>query len=376
MGHAPSDGVRIIGTEGEPQDDAMVERSLARTQTYAALAVAILVIATGAVVVIMDRPDDQVERSDWAFEMVQLEQVRTMGLTGEGVRVGIVDTGIDPDHESLEDANIVAWADLVSDRPEPYDDVGHGTAMASIIAGRDPLAGGVNDVELIIVKVVDKTYQFSDSDTLIADGIDFCLDPNGDGDYSDGADIISLSLGGRIDDIDLLVGTRTQDAITQAVGNGILVVAAAGNDRDADDVSLPGRFRDVICVGAVDERGLMAPFSSPGNGSNIQPDPHKKPELVAPGVDIYTAHTGGLYAKGSGTSHATAFTTAVLAAVLSGVPQLLHGGSEGGTSEAVETIKDAIVTSSKPLRDQVRPHDEKAGYGLIQAVELVIVLGY
>ena len=366
--------VRYIGAGEGPTDETVAERSLARTQTYAAITVAILVIAIMAALLAMDRSDDRVERSTWAYEMVQLELVRKMGLTGEGVRVGIIDTGIDADHECLRDAEIVAWSDLVDHRQEPYDDVGHGTAMASIIAGHDPLLGGAEDVELIIVKVVDGSYVFSD--LLIADGIDFCLDPNGDGDYSDGADIISLSLGGRVEDIDLLVGTRTQDAITEAVANGVVVVASAGNDRDATDVSLPGRFSEVICVGAVDEHDLVAPFSSPGNVSILRPDPNRKPEVVAPGVDIYTAHPGDLYAKGSGTSHATAFTTAALAAVLSGVPELLHGGAEGGTATTVAAIKTAIMTSAKPLRDQVEPHDSKAGYGLIQAVELAILLGY
>ena len=71
-----------------------------------------------------------------------------------------------------------------------------------------------------------------------------------------------------------------------------------------------------------------------------------------------------------------AFTTAALAAVLSGVPKLLHGGAEGGTATTVAAIKTALMTSAKPIRDQVEPHDSKAGYGLIQAVELAILLGY
>jgi serine protease AprX len=286
--------------------------------------------------------------------------------------VGIIDTGIDLGHPSLKDVEVVAWSDLVEGRTEPLDDSGHGTAMASIIAGRAPLKGGAEDVQLIVVRVLDGNGDLSDE--LIADGIDFCLDPDKDGDCTDGADIISLSLGGKFDEIDLLVGTKTQAAIDQAINNGVIVVAAAGNDPDAGDVALPGRLPEVISVGAVDRNARTAPFSSAGNDSIPRPDPNRKPEVVAPGVDIVTAHLDGLYAKGSGTSHATAFTTAVLAVALSGAPGLMRNGSMGGNASAAETVKQALMGTCLPLEGQDRPHDAAAGYGLIQAVALALAL--
>ena len=96
-----------------------------------------------------------------------------------------------------------------------------GGVSGSIIAGGSPLAGGATEVELIIVKVLDADHPYSDK--VIADGIDFCLDPDGDGDYSDGVDIISLSLGGEYDDIDELLGTKTETAIAQAISKGVVV---------------------------------------------------------------------------------------------------------------------------------------------------------
>ena len=345
---------------------------MARTQTFAALIVAVLVLATVAIALTLERPDTEVERSTWAYDMVQLEQARAMGLTGEGVRVGIVDTGIDGDHPCLNDVNIVAWLDLVHGKKAPYDDMGHGTAMASIIAGRSPLRGGAPGVELIVVKVLDPDTIFSDE--VLADGIDFCLDPDGDGDYVDGADIISLSLGGDLGNIDILIGTKTQAAITQAVAKGVVVVAAAGNDGTAEDVTQPARSAEVISVGAVDKRGQIAPFSSRGNVSVERPDPDKKPELVAPGVDMVTAHVDGLYAKGSGTSHATAIVTAVLATALSYVPEILADGVRGGNESSVREIKTALMDTARPIDGQATPHDAKAGYGLVQAVDLALEL--
>lgn len=362
---AGEDGPVDEGSQGEGRD---------RTSTLAAVVMAtILLLAIVGVVII--RPDgERIERSTWAYELVQLDQARDLGLTGEGVVVGIVDTGIDSSHPSLKGINIIAWMDFVNGREGPYDDEGHGSSMASIIVGRDPIEGGALGVSLVIAKVVDS--QGASTDTKIADGIDFCIDPDGNGDYSDGADIISLSLGVRMNrPISYYIGSKTQDAVSQAVSHGILVVAAAGNDGPGGKVSMPGGIHNVICVGAVDSRTQVAPFSSKGDLENLRRNPNKKPEVVAPGVDIVTAFPGEKYAVGSGTSQATAFVSAILAVALSANPQLLHNGDEGGTYTTVETVKTALMDSSTPLDGQVLPHDIYAGYGLAQAVDLARELG-
>jgi subtilisin family serine protease len=364
-----------VTEEGDLEEqvlEKLEDKPLPRSVAYAFLVAIILIIAAYSVAILLEDGSDDVERSTWAYEMVQLDLLRGQGLTGEGVRVGILDTGLDPTHPILEGVRVVAWTDLVKGKGSPYDNEGHGTAMAGIIAGRAPLRGGALGVDLIIAKVIDKNHALTDD--VIADGIDFCLDPNGDGDYEDGADIISLSLGGRFDELQVLIGTKTQNAIAQAVANGVVIVAAAGND-GGDDVMMPGRIKEVISVGALDANGQLAPFSTMGNASIERPDPHKKPEVVAPGVDIVTAHPGDSYARGSGTSHATAFTTAVLAAALSGHPDLLHNGDMGGNQSAVETVKDALMVSSQALEWQQLPHDPGAGYGLVQADDLHEELG-
>ncbi len=352
-----------------------MEGRLVRTQTFAAVIVVILVLATVAIALSLDKPETDIDRSTWAFEMVQLEQAKRMGLTGEGVRVGVLDTGVDMDHPSMKGVNLVAWKDLinlVNPEPKPYDDLGHGTAMASIIAGHSPLRGGAPDVELVVAKVIGKNTPFND--TTIAEGIDFCMDPNEDDSTDDRADIISMSLGGELESIDQIIGFKTQAAITRAVSLGTVVVAAAGNDGASEDVSYPSRLPDVISVGAVDERGQMAPFSSRGNDTVVRPDPNKKPEVVAPGVDIVTAHKDGVYAKGSGTSHATAMVSGVLAVALSHNRDLLRDGARGGNESSVIHIKNTLMETAKPVEGQATPHDPKAGYGLAQAVDLALAL--
>ncbi len=332
------------------------------------IAIAIVIIVLGVIIwqVWFTAPD----RSEWAYEMTQLNEANDAGYHGQGITVGVVDTGINADHKVFRDADIVKWKDFVNGRSEPYDDQGHGTAMTSLIAAQTVIPGGATKVDLIIAKVLNSEGVSTDS--KVAKGIWFCIDPNSDGNYRDGADVISLSLGGRTSYLDLIIGTESQAAINEALDNGILVVAAAGNDGESDDgeVANPGRIRNVICVGAVDEDGRVAPFSS--RGRNIfDRHPHNKPEVVAPGVDLATAHFEGGYAFGSGTSQATAMMAACLAVVLSALPQLAHDGAAGGDLATVVFIKQAIMDSSKPISGADRPHDNWAGYGLVQVMDLI-----
>jgi serine protease AprX len=362
--------------EPEPHDDEEMEPvrkdhdgGTSGSNPYlkvAAVAIALLVVSVVIWQVWFTAPD----RSDWAYDMTQLNEANDAGYDGQGITVGVVDTGIDPDHRVFKDADIVKWKDFVAGRSEPYDDQGHGTAMTSIIAAQTAIQGGATRVDLIIAKVLDGDGV--STDRLVANGVWFCIDPNGDGDYKDGADVISMSLGGRTSYLNLIIGSESQAAINEAVDNGIVVIAAAGNDGEADDgeVSSPGRLRNVICVGAVDEDGTIATFSSRGRNI-LDRHPHNKPEVVAPGVDIVTAHYQGGYAIGSGTSQATAFMAACVAVALSAVPHLAHNGAQGGDLTTVIRIKQAIMDSSAPLAGAERPHDNYGGYGLVQTMDLI-----
>lgn len=336
-----------------------------------AVAVVVVVLVLGVIVwqVWYSAPD----RSDWAYDMVQLNHANDAGYEGQGITVGIVDTGINADHRVFKGLDIVKWKDFVNGQSDPYDDQGHGTAMTSLIAAQTAIPGGAPKVHLIIAKALDSSG--SSTDARVAKGIWFCIDPNGDGDYRDGADVISLSLGGKTNYIDLLIGTASESAINEALDHGILVVAAAGNDGQADDgeVANPGRIPYVICVGAVDKDGNVAPFSSKGRNI-LDRSPNNKPEAVAPGVDLVTASADGKYEMGSGTSQATAMMTACMAVVLSAHPALAHDGTRGGDLDAVVTIKQAIVDNSKPVAGAARPHDDWAGYGVVQTMGLIDAL--
>ena len=357
-----------IEPEEAPRLDRAAQRERDRRKALLiTLAVVIVVTIVFIWVVYFPGPN----RSEWAYKMTQLNAANDMGYTGEGVRVAVVDTGINADHEVFKGVDIVLWKDFVNGRSKPYDDQGHGTAMASIIAGQSKLRGGAPDVQLIIVKVLNKDGVSSDS--RVAEGIEYCIDPNNDGDHSDGADVISLSLGGRTSYLGVIIGTESQAAIHRAADLGVFVVAAAGNDGGPDDdgdVASPGWFRDVICVGAVDEDGRIADFSSTGRNI-LKQDPNRKPEVVAPGVDIVSADHEGGYKYGSGTSQATAFMAACIAVTLEAHPELAREGRLGGNEDVIYVVKAGIFNTSKKMSGQKTPHDNKYGYGLVQTVDLI-----
>lgn len=318
----------------------------------------------------------EVENPTWAYEMTQIYDLNSMGYSGEGVVVAIIDSGIDMNHPELKNARIIAWKDLINGLTTPYDDEGHGTAVAGVLCADGRLQGGAKNVSLIVVKAIDEYGSGKDSD--VAEAVRFALDPNGDGDYRDGADIISLSLGGgRIP----ILGTKTEKAVKEAISWGTFVVAAADNDGEDDDgdVASPGSVKGVIAVGAISENGTIASFSSMGdNDGNIIPpraprfDPNKKPEVVSPGVNISVLALNGEYSVESGTSISTAFVTCVLALILQAEPQYQMEYNDGETT--IYLLKEKIMETAMKLDGQEIPHDDHYGYGLIRGYDLVMSL--
>jgi subtilisin family serine protease len=203
-----------------------------------------------------------------------------------------------------------------------------------------------------------------------------------------GADIVSLSLGGDFGLRNALQERELNDAVQSAVDSGTVVIASAGNkgkEADQSDVESPAVIPEVIAVGAAGEDGRVADFSSKGDdaghpctalplpgglpggvGGRCAPD--QKPELVAPGVGIVSAWTGKEYRSADGTSQATPFVTATVAILLQGHPDL-------STRAQVEHVKQVLVQTAQPVAGQATPHDERAGYGLVQAVAALQAYG-
>lgn len=212
--------------------------------------------------------------------------------TGAGVKVAILDTGIDLTHPDLA-ANIKGNYNAINPRRSGNDDNGHGTHVAGIVAALNNTIGVVGvapQASLYAVKVLDRTGSGWLSD--IIEGIDWCIQK--------GMQVINMSFGGSADNASL------RAAITAAYQAGIVLVAAAGNDGAASPL-YPAAYPETIAVSATDQSDRLASWSNYGLTAN---------DLAAPGVNIYSTWKGGSYVTASGTSMATPHVTGVAALVI------------------------------------------------------------
>jgi serine protease AprX len=244
----------------------------------------------------------------------------SFGVDGSGVEICIPDSGVDLGHEQLDSKAPIAWHDYIHGQANPYDDLGHGTHVASIAlgdgVGTSAAAGRMKGVApkaaLSAVKVIDDTG-FGD-DAVAVQGIEWCA-----GRAS--VDVISLSLGSDLpsDGLDAL-----SQAVEAAVADGKIVIAAAGNSGDAPGtISAPGSATGAITVGAAADWSAPATRNYASNGPYLAPfssrgptiDDRIKPDVVAPGVTIGAARAGTstLYAVKSGTSMATPYVAGIAA---------------------------------------------------------------
>lgn len=226
------------------------------------------------------------------------------GYTGEGVTVALIDTGADGEHKALA-GKIVAFKDFVNNQTAPYDDNGHGTHCASLVAGEKG-TGVAPGSELVVIKVMDKEGACYLSDALNA--LDWCLENK----ERYGIRVVSFSVGGESpsDGSSLL-----DEACNKMVENGLVMCVAAGNSGPAaSSIVIPGDAENVITVGAVDSSGSIFELSS--RGPTAKGD--TKPDLVTLGVDVVSALAGSKNGKSSlsGTSMAVPQVSGAVALLL------------------------------------------------------------
>jgi serine protease AprX len=298
-------------------DDAIkivVGVSLTLITTFVFAVVILWAVSTiGGTILGLNPPQALVTWEDEYRDITGINSVEN--LDGTGVTLCIVDSGINIEHPDLANINLIGWKDVINTMQTPYDDDGHGTAMAGIIVADGGLNGVSKNVDLLIAKAIDDTG--SGTDDGIAEAVNWCT--------TEGADIISLSLGGAQGFGSSIITTDSlETAVENAIENGVYVVAAAGNDggeNDDGDVSSPGSVDDVICVGGITRLGNLWVGSSEGdNNGDIWPpklprnDPDKKPEIVAPGheVPVLVFNGESWWGWSSGTSASTAWVSGSL----------------------------------------------------------------
>lgn len=229
-------------------------------------------------------------------------------VTGEGIVVGILDTGIDYMHPDLGGGigsgfKVLGGHDFVNEDNDPLDDNGHGTHVAGIVAANGVLKGVAPDASLMAYKVL--AAEGWGLGSWILAGIEQAV--------MDNVDVMNLSLGGPGDADDPL-----SEAIDNASIAGVVCVVAAGNAGSKYyTVDSPGCARRAFTVGASDKNDSIAKFSSRGPAKVTYTI---KPDILAPGVKIQSTMLNGEYKSLNGTSMATPHVAGAVALFIDKYP--------------------------------------------------------
>ncbi|MGN9166108.1 S8 family peptidase [Tissierellaceae bacterium HCP3S3_D8] len=276
------------------------------------------------------------------------------GYEGEGITVAIIDTGVAPHYDLTRPSNrIVGFKDLVNNKNIPYDDNGHGTHVAGIIAGNGSSSKGryvgiAPKANILAIKALDENGGGASSN--IVEAISYIIETKDK--YN--TKVINLSIGTPANNV--CEKDPLCRAVEKAVQAGLIVVVAAGNSGpERGTILSPGTSKNAITVGAVDDKrtidtsdDTIAPFSSRGPTNEGYP----KPDIVAPGVNINSLSNNKLdgYSALSGTSMATP--------VVSGAVALLFNKYE---NIKPHEVKQKLLKSCIDLNDSI----EMQGAGLL-----------
>lgn len=301
----------------------------------------------------------------WYLKDQKLESVwgnEDYGNTaGEGTVVAVIDTGVDYNHEDLQDniwtnsaevsgttgadddnngyVDDVHGINLIDPNETPMDDHGHGTHVAGIIAMENNNVGGVGIAyksKIMPIKAGGSDGTFNSTD--IAKGIEYA--------YKNGADVINMSFGSSAHSA--LIENALQDAF-----NSCVLVAAAGNDGiPTADCPLggqnmyPASYSYVIGVMAYDEANSFASFSN----WDYKPNANAEYEVVAPGVSVYSTLPNGRYASWNGTSMAAPMVSAEAAILRSSLKDKDTYSSRYIMGQLVGATEDTITYYNEDVK--------------------------
>ena len=271
----------------------------ARGWTLLALAVVVLVSGCGR---------QTVREREWPLSVFQADRVWALSK-GAGVTVAVVDSGVDATHPDLG-GQVLPGADLTGSGASDgtTDDDGHGTGMASIIAGTGRARGGTGmiglapEARILPVRVISRRGQGVPS----SDGIRYAVEH--------GARVVNVSLGDTESSAEYLADLRS--AIEEAGAHDAIVVASAGNEgSNGNPVEYPAGIRGVVAVSGVDSNTRL--YSNAEHGPQVV--------LAGPAVGLEHAGLDGGYTVGTGTSGAAAYVSATAALVAAKFPELSAG---------------------------------------------------
>lgn len=265
----------------------------------------------------------------------RISNLHDVGLTGKGIRIAVLDSGVQKNHEFFQDAKIESVS-LIDDEPEE-DTFSHGTHVTSILLSVAPEATIIN------IKILDDKGNTKMS--TIMKGVGLAKEM--------GADIINISVGDEDEDcpddhpFDMLLKTLNEE--------GIIVIAAAGNSGPRTSPHFPASSRYAIAVGSMNSSFRTNRWSSKGPSCKTR----KYPDCVAFGEDIFAANSDGDYKLLSGTSQSTPQVSGMLALVLQSIKRkLTKEETDGFLSKSCDWIEGEEKNNS-------------SGWGAIDAVKFL-----
>jgi type VII secretion-associated serine protease mycosin len=276
---------------------------------------------------------DDIRDKEWHLSALGMSQAQKVSQ-GDGVVVAVVDTGVDDKHAELTGAVLPGKGFGEGNNTDGrVDQVGHGTAMAGLIAGRGLSNGGgvlgIAPKARILPVQVARTESTLPS-PWIGPGIDWAVDH--------GAKVINLSM-------ELGDDGEVRAAVERALRSDVIVVAGVGNTPARTTVGFPASIPGVVAVGGVDRNGDHAAISATG----------PEMQVAAPSVDVISTAPGSDYRIGTGTSDATAIVSGVVALVRAKYPNL-------SGPEVVRRITATATDKGQPGRD------DEYGFGVVNPV--------
>jgi len=313
-------------SSGRPSRGAVPGR-IARAALAAAVAVS-CALATGT-----PAYADQTRDAQWYADTWKYDQLHAVSQ-GEGVTVAVVDTGVQAGHPDLTGSvlpGLDAWSPAKDGR---QDSIGHGTAMASLIAGhghgtdgRDGILGVAPKAKILPVGAYPPgAKDFTPND--LGTGIRWATDH--------GAQVICLALGGGSD-------PQIESGVKYALARGVILVAAVGNKPRAHSVNFPAAYQGVVAVSATDKSGTFAKDVSVSGFEVL---------LSAPGTNVISAALDNRYDTESGTSSSAALVAGVAALIKARYPEL-------NGQQIYQRMKATAVDKG------AAGHDEEYGYGVV-----------